>query len=119
MGPWDQTDQNWSVLDLAERSLDILQNQTYRTSVDAVEDWASRDDHLQIAYRSNERMAGTTVSEAPEQHMFLGHTCEWWREEDNNSRPLQFHPHYMACILDYGRERGQNRLWTPNPPKKN
>jgi predicted acylesterase/phospholipase RssA len=120
MGPWGQTDKNWSVLDLADRSLDILQNQTYRTSVDAVEDWASRDDHLQIAYRSNERMAGSKVSEAPEQHMFLGKkTCEVWRNEDEKSRPLQFHPHYMACILDYGRERGQNRLWTPNPPKKN
>jgi hypothetical protein len=121
MGLWEKQGLPWSIIDLGKRSLDVLENQVYRTSVDAAEDWASAHGGLQLAYRSNENVKtreGQKGGEAPEDHVYAHKTCQEWSDVDDKKKPLQFHAHYMACLTDYGRLRGFEGLWNiPLSPK--
>ena len=71
--PW--TDKNgrvdkWSALSLGLRSIDILENQVYRFSVDQVETAALAGGALKMAFISNEGLP--SGAEDPDQHVYKG-----------------------------------------------
>ncbi|WP_245584364.1 patatin-like phospholipase family protein [Novosphingobium acidiphilum] len=116
---WHSTDKDpnhpaskWSALTLAERTVeDLLETQVYQLSVGRVEASARS---LSMAYISNQNVVypDGTPGEPPDQHVYAGQTCGWWRDRDKAlQNPLQFHPGYMACLLDYGRTRGNLAQW--------
>jgi hypothetical protein len=75
-----------------------------------------------MAYLSNRNVAypDGTPGEMPDQHVYAGNTCATWRDTiDKAQNPVQFYPDYMACLLDYGRTRGNLVQWNlrKDPPK--
>ena len=97
---------DWSFPDLALRSEAILTNQVYRFSASAVAESARR-----------RGMAFRLIQIEPDMgaHLFPrengapaagAKSCADWRMVDRaESDPLQFYPHYMRCVIDYGRTR--------------
>lgn len=113
--PWHAGDlrnpkQGWLLTTLGLRTVDILENQVYQLSVNAVE---SKADDLRMAFISNENIRN---GELPGDHLYSGKRCDEWHEvEEKTLNPVQFYPAYMACLLDYGRARGQRAEWNHLP----
>jgi predicted acylesterase/phospholipase RssA len=113
--PWTEKNvrpEKWSALSLGFRSIDILENQVYRFSIDQVETAALSGGTLKMAFISNEGLPAG--AEDPGQHSYKGRTCTDWSAEDDRAHVAEFHPHYMACLLDYGKARGEHELWNVN-----
>lgn len=114
---WHDGDQHdpkegWLLMTLGLRTVDILESQVYHLSVDAVENKAADLGGLHMSYISNENIAG---GEDPDDHSYHGKTCEDWHLVDRQAlHPIQFYPAYMACLIDYGRERGRRGEWNTN-----
>jgi hypothetical protein len=111
--PWtpgdpDHPTTTWSIATLALRAVnDLLENQVYQLSVGKVEQAAR---HLRMAYISNQNLHGPDgkVPQAPDEYPYGANTCsQWYTQDQKQADPLQFYPNYMACLLDYGRARGQ------------
>jgi hypothetical protein len=102
----------WSAISLGLRAVSILENQVYRFSVEDVERTELHGGTFRMAFISNERLP--PGSEDPDDHEFQGKSCAAWSEEDEAHSVQEFHPHYMACLLDYGRTRGTSQLWNRN-----
>jgi predicted acylesterase/phospholipase RssA len=106
--------ESWSALSLGLRSIDMLENQVYRFSVDQVETVPRSGGSLKMAFISNEGLDPS--AEDPDQHVYKGQTCAAWSTEDDKADVKEFHPHYMACLLDYGRVRGKAEQWNISLP---
>jgi predicted acylesterase/phospholipase RssA len=108
----DHPTSTWNVVSLGLRTVnDLLETQVYQLSVGRVET-AARS--LTMAYLSNQNVVNPdgTPGEPPDQHVYAGQTCATWRDViDARHNPVQFHPDYMACLLDYGRTRGNLAQW--------
>jgi len=115
---------DWSFLGLALRSENILANQVYRFSADAV---AKRADAKKMGFqlfKIEDDLPGhryprdaTTGLPMPDSK-----TCSEWHDVDRaHGDPLQFYPQYMRCVIDYGRVKAQARLVaspsTPGPTR--
>lgn len=100
----------WSLLSLGLRSVSILENQVYQTSVASVIGAAGQ---LKVATIDNEALFQSgQPAEYPDDHVYGGQTCaQWHKLEEAKLHPVQFYPSYMACILDYGRRRGALGEW--------
>ncbi len=110
--------QKWSALTLALREIDMLENQVYRFSVARAEEFGVANGGLLMAFISTENLM--PGAEQPEKHMFRGKDCAEWSVEDSKAGAVQFHPNYMACISDYGTQRGKGELggtWNRNIPQ--
>jgi predicted acylesterase/phospholipase RssA len=111
--PWTEKQggrvEKWSALSLGFRSIDILENQVYRFSVDQVETVPLNGGTLKMAFISNEGLPAG--AEDPDQHSYKNRTCAEWSAQDDRAHVQEFHPHYMACLLDYGKSRGEKELW--------
>jgi len=108
----------WDAFSFLDRIVeDVLENQIYALSVGLVQ---SRIDpvrgQLHMAYlsNSNDTTHTGTVGPVPDTYSFgnptLGnHACADWQVIDKSqpNPPQQYFPDYMACLIDYGRSRGQ------------
>ncbi|MGQ3231381.1 MAG: patatin-like phospholipase family protein, partial [Blastomonas fulva] len=103
---------SWSFDKLALRSVSILINQSYRSSVY----WATTSakdlnftpyfvriepDHLKHEVTLNfDVPAGETLN------------CGDWKERDiSRDQPTEFHPRFMRCLIDYGHQRKEIAKW--------
>lgn len=95
----------WDFLQLAQRSVSVLINQSYRSSV-FIADGQFRakefrshfvklePDHLRYATAIDFPGAGSTPR-----------TCWQWRQEDERiDKPMEFFPRYMRCLIRYGEQ---------------
>ena len=101
---------NWALLPLGMRAVDILQNQVSRFSVHAL---VVENEAIFGRKATNLRVL-RIESDAPD-HVFPrgadpnGHKCsDLHQSDEDRDHPLQFHHLYMACIVDYGKERVEN-----------
>lgn len=114
MGSWHNEDslypqKGWLLTTLGLRTVKILENQVYRLSVEAIEHKAEQLAGLHMAYISKENVPD---GGEPDAHTYRGKSCMTWRDEDDRAlSPIEFYPHYMACLLDYGRVRGRGNQW--------
>lgn len=115
--PWTQGNPpipttKWTLIGLGLRTVnDVLESQVYKLSVGQVEASASK---LAMAYLSNQNITGPDgkPGENPVDHLYFGRTCLQWKTQvDALKKPLQFFPDYMACLIDYGRARGNLMPW--------
>lgn len=112
---------DWSLDALAFRSVEILINQGYRFSTSRLQTQADqagvplrlariRPDLDRHVYRLRDHRV-----DAYAPHPVLGAgqmTCPEWLEYDRRvDRPLEFHPRYMHCLVDYGETRGRDDGW--------
>ncbi len=116
LGPWHKADDlraaksGWLMTTLGLRTVGILEDQVYQLSVGLVQAKAGT---LRMAYLSGRGVPG---GEDPEEHGYLGKTCSQWHDADEAAgHPIQFFPAYMACLIDYGRDRGLKGQWNAPP----
>ena len=123
--PWRADDdlqrprRGWLLSTLGLRTVDLLENQVYRLSVEAVEEKAHEMGGLHMAYIHNERLNPTGSddgTEWPDDHVYQDKSCATWHDKNDKAQhPAQFYPDYMACLIDYGRQRGQAGMWNVVP----
>ncbi len=102
----------WGFDALAFRSLSILINQSYRASVYYADREASKlgftPHFARIQASAGDWPAQTGLPPEP------GATkpCKTWRADDERiDAPLEFHPRYMRCLIDYGKNRPEAKAW--------
>ena len=95
----------WNLIDLASRSEAVLVDQIYKFSAMRVEDYARQVGAFRFAYVHDQ-----------DRHKFDGKTCREWNTIDEADDPLQFHPNFMRCLIDYGRKRAENGQWDKIAP---
>lgn len=110
-GEGGERPEKWSPITLGLRSIDLLKNQVYRFSVEDVERFPrGANGELRMAFISSEglqRLPGD-----PDEHLYRGRTCRQWKVDDERtSKPVEFHPNFMACLIDYGAARGRTDPW--------
>ena len=109
---------DWSLDSLGFRSVSILINQGYRFSAARLKEQADR---LGIEMPPIARIEADLARHefALNDHPVLGsgrHRCPEWREIDRAAdAPLEFHPRFMHCLVDYGIERGRRDGWASLP----
>jgi predicted patatin/cPLA2 family phospholipase len=107
---------NWNFPELALRSEDILANQIYRFSA---ADVANRN---RVAYPQAEgrNLHFARIHSDMQGHLFKPEgapetdrkNCKAWHRADADAlHPVQFYPHYMACVSAYGRTRARALQW--------
>ena len=111
--PWlddkGQRLREWSVASFGLRAVDMMENQVYRLSVGDAEQWAVDNGTLHMAFISNEKLRVMTGD--PDQWVYDGRTCAAASAADAANKPIQFHPQYMRCLIDYGQKRGARDPW--------
>ena len=124
LGPWHEGEDlraaknGWLIATLGLRTVGILEDQVYQLSVGLVQ---ARAGTLRMAFLSGHGLPG---GEAPDDHPYLGQSCSKWHQYDESvAHPIQFYPTYMACLIDYGRQRGLKGRWnvplsTDRPPAR-
>jgi predicted acylesterase/phospholipase RssA len=112
IAPWrdsedlQQPKKGWLITTLGLRAVDILESQVYQLSVGLIE---AKADHLRMAFISKDGIVG---GEEPDAHLYRGKSCgDLHRQDEVTLHPIQFYPTYMACLIDYGRQRGQRNQW--------
>jgi predicted acylesterase/phospholipase RssA len=108
----------WSLLNLAERSEQVLVNQVYRFSADRIIGQGKRDgngvwfarigraDLDAHPFRMDDPALDTLTPTGE------AHSCrDWYVEDDRTLHPIQFYPRYMHCLINYGQMRGREGLW--------
>ena len=113
--PFDIKDphRKWDLASTGLRATDILTNQVYRFSVaDLAQRYkASYGEQAYARHFHFTRINRKTMLAHPYPRDG-GKSCREWHELDwQQSRPLQFYPHYMACLIDYGSARATGQHW--------
>jgi predicted patatin/cPLA2 family phospholipase len=98
---------DWDLLDLAGQSVSILINQTYRFSTDRIITSAGPRDFK----ASIERMEPDYLKFQHEQNGVSRKCGEWSDKDVELSRPIEFHPRYMNCVIAYGATRAVASEW--------
>jgi len=103
---------SWRFPDLAFRSVGILINQSYRSSVY----WSTEEARKRGFAPHFARIEGdlgrheAAVGLGPEPE--ARRTCAEWKAIDRRlDAPLEFHPRFMRCLIDYGRSRPEGPRW--------
>jgi hypothetical protein len=95
--------QEWNLIEVALRSIDILQNQVKEFSAEAVRMRAVQSgqaDLNPIKINATDRARHTFSYEGNLK------TCEEWKDFDQEiDGSLQFHKRYMRCMIDLGQRR--------------
>jgi predicted acylesterase/phospholipase RssA len=104
--------QDWDIISLAFRTVDLLVNQVSRLSIERASQRAE-DISLQNYFariRSEDMEDPARAFTIPD---FAGsRTCFGWLDEDiAQENPLEFNRRYMRCLIEYGRERGVAQDW--------
>lgn len=103
---------DWDLLALAERSVSILINQTYRFSTletMKAKHQAGFQPHLERILPN----AGEHIYTMDDATLGSGtKSCDAWRKEDiEKEKPVEFHPRFMRCLVAYGRSRATKSKW--------
>ncbi|MEI9928742.1 MAG: hypothetical protein WDN44_15010 [Sphingomonas sp.] len=101
--------QKWSSLTVSSRAVSLLETQVYQFSVASAADFGVSHGGLDMAFISTQGLASGAID--PNNYVFRGKTCADWNAIDDQQKPLEFHPNYMACLSDYGRSRGAAEAW--------
>ncbi len=104
--------EDYDLLGLAFRTVDLLANQVERVSIERATERA-QDLSAPLFF------ARIRASDLADEQMryaipdFTGEkTCEaWLADDDADENPLQFHRRYMRCLIEYGRVRGAQQDW--------
>ncbi|MFC3173437.1 patatin-like phospholipase family protein [Novosphingobium bradum] len=105
----------WRFDALAFRSLSVLINQSYVASVwwanavGAGHGYAPRFARMELGpqgFAEHRARSGLTPAEPEER------TCPEWKAIDQaRDHPLEFHPRFMRCLVDYGRSHPAVKDW--------
>lgn len=105
----------WRFDALAFRSLSVLINQSYVASVAWAQALGQSHGYTPRIARMETGPGGFTDHRAATGLPTTGDpvkTCAEWKAEDNvRDHPLEFHPRFMRCLIDYGRHHRAVAPW--------
>jgi predicted acylesterase/phospholipase RssA len=105
----------WELFGLAERTADILANQVYRYSVAEIYErlrQAAPNDYDRKWHYAHIHRAEMLAYTPQPPHPQAGQSCGASHDADGAAlHPVQFYPHYMLCVMDYGRSRVRLLGW--------
>jgi hypothetical protein len=102
----------WSFDALAFRSLSVLINQSYRSSVYYATSTAGEFGFVPRFARIESTLDDWPASVGLPPEPSAIKRCAQWEAEDNRiDAPLEFHPRFMRCLIDYGRHRPEAKAW--------
>lgn len=97
--------EEWDFLSLAQRSLGVLINQSYRGSVFIADgqyrakQFTTRFARLEPGHLTHPAAIDFPGAGSAEK------TCWQWRQEDERiDKPMEFYPRFMRCLIDYGHQ---------------
>lgn len=108
----------WSIDGVGLRSVDVLVNQVYRASAQAIFQayqlaYQTRDGfHFARMrpdarnFRLGERTCGSGAGYVPSDGVET-----WYDLDDRTRRPLEFYPNYMKCLIAYGEQTARTANW--------
>ena len=98
----------WSLLTVGGRSVSILINQVYLFSVQAIQ----QANLLAFPKADGENFHFARILPDAKDHPFGKRTCDQWHRFDQETlNPIEFHPNYMDCLVDYGSKQGEKESW--------
>lgn len=98
----------WSLKTVAARSVSILINQVYRFSVDTIR----QANLLAFPEDKGRNFHFARIEADVADHVFGEKKCpEWYIEDRDTLRPVEFYPNYMDCLVDYGSKKGDDADW--------
>lgn len=102
----------WTFTGLALRSISILINTSYRASVDLArregEDHGFEMRFARIEDDYWQHSAAIAFLGEPKEEL----TCRQWYDRDTErDEPVEFHPRFMRCLIDYGSKRKEVAKW--------
>lgn len=109
---------DWHFLQLAQRSVSVMINQAYRSSVfiaekqDAVEGFTTQFVRLDPAHLQHTAAIDFPGVGSEEKICF-----DWQRDDEEIDNPKEFFPRYMRCLIDYGRKHKQAKAFAAAEPK--
>jgi len=104
--------QDWEILGLASRSVDMLIKQVERLSIERAAS-LPRDYPVKVHFAKIERAQLRKLEFPIARGSSDRRTCEMWRRQDIiDDDPLEFYAKYMKCLLAYGRSRGKGAAWS-------
>jgi len=110
--------EDWSIVTLGMRSVDLLVNQVARLSVDRVATWDGRESGAVAFVKINEAAKDVHSLHPAEldpelvpDYVSGPQPCKTWREiDEREDDPVEFHPRYMHCLVSYGRSLADERF---------
>lgn len=115
LGPCPAASPRWRFDALAFRSLSILINQSYVSSVNWAQSVGSQHHFVPEIARMETGPGGFAEHRSVTGLPSTGdevRTCAQWKAEDNaREHPLEFHPRFMRCLIDYGRHHHAVARW--------
>jgi len=102
----------WSFDALAFRAMSILINQSYRSSVYWSTSMASQRGFKSYFVRIEDDLQRHRAVVGLDPRPAESHSCAYWKTlDDQRDAPLEFHPRFMRCQIDYGRARPEAGQW--------
>ena len=96
----------WGFDGLAGRTIDLLADQVGRFSVRKATELEKSASTVELI--SIDRIV---KDNHPFEYEGKTKTCDQWRTLDKDTEnPIQFHPYYMKCLIDYGRSVARNEI---------
>jgi len=102
--PDDVPHSEWDFLQVAQRSVSVLINQSYRSSVFIADgQYRSQGFATHFARIEPAHLTHSTAIDFPGAGSGEK-TCAQWRDEDERiDKPMEFYPRFMRCLISYGR----------------
>ena len=109
---------DWNFLQLAQRSVSVMINQAYRSSVFVADKQGAKDkfktrfvrlDPAHLKHKAAIEFPGA----GPEAKICF----DWQREDEEIDNPKEFFPRYMHCLIDYGLKHKQAEAFAAAEPK--
>lgn len=108
----------WSIADVGMRSVDVLVNQVYRANAQSI------FQAYQLAYRTTDGFHFARMKPDAPDFAHDGRTCgsgsgyvssdgveTWYDLNERTTRPLEFYPDYMKCLIAYGEHIAKEAGW--------
>lgn len=108
----------WDFLQLAQRSVSVLINQSYRGSVFIADgQYRANGFKTRFARIESDHLTHRAAIKFPGAGD-ASRTCWQWRQEDERvDKPMEFFPRYMRCLIDYGQKHPEvSRFSAVEPP---
>jgi hypothetical protein len=109
---------DWNFLQLAQRSVSVMINQAYRSSVfvadkqGVMDKFSTQFVRLDPAHLQHKAAIAFPGAGTAEKICF-----QWQKDDEQIDNPKEFFPRYMRCLIDYGRKHDTAKVFAAAEPK--
>ena len=109
---------DWNFLQLAQRSVSVMINQAYRSSVFVADKQGAKDKfRTQFVRLDPAHLQHKAAIEFPGAGPEAKICFDWQKDDEEIDNPKEFFPRYMRCLIDYGRKHDTAKAFAAAEPK--